>query len=130
MRGYDEAPVESPLELEELVRLRGELDWSDWKAHPRFKKERVIREAQRRWGVSGDEPPLDPRALLAGMHPANDNEAELDAAMRADGDFLAACDAARDAWIDALDAASAGQDVDGTDDHGRADEDAQGRRVN
>ena len=39
---YDEAPVESGLELSELVRLRAELSWADWKAHPRFNKDRVL----------------------------------------------------------------------------------------
>lgn len=48
---YDVRPVESAQELEELVRLRAGLSWSEWKAHPRFKRDRLLREGQRRFGV-------------------------------------------------------------------------------
>lgn len=46
---YAETPVQSAEELDELVRLRASLSWSRWKEHPRFKRDRVMREAQRRW---------------------------------------------------------------------------------
>lgn len=95
---YDERPVESALELEELARLRAELTWADWKAHPRFKKDRVIREAQRRMGVAAGDAPVVPAEA-----PANDvvdHEAEL----ARDADFATSCDERRDAWIEALDA--------------------------
>ncbi|MEZ4395059.1 MAG: hypothetical protein R3A48_28610 [Polyangiales bacterium] len=47
-----ETPVESAEELEELVRLRASLTWTRWKEHPRFKRDRVMRDAQRRWGAT------------------------------------------------------------------------------
>ena len=69
---YDERAVEGLQELEELVRLRAELTWADWKAHPRFKKDRVIREAQRRMGVPAGDAPIVPAAPPANDVPAND----------------------------------------------------------
>ncbi len=52
---HDERPIESQRELDELVRLRATLSYADWKAHPRHRTERVMRAAQRRWGVPSDE---------------------------------------------------------------------------
>ena len=49
MSDYAETPVASAEELDELVRLRASLSWSRWKEHPKFKRDRVMREAQRRW---------------------------------------------------------------------------------
>lgn len=101
---YDERPVESTQELEELVRLRAELTWADWKAHPRFKKDRVIREAQRRMGVPAGDAPVVPA-----LTPANDVEgcgvpADADAELARDADFATVCDERRDAWMESLDA--------------------------
>jgi len=100
---YDERPIEGALELEELVRLRAELTWADWKAHPRFKKDRVIREAQRRLGVANGDAPLVPAVM-----PSNDvsthDEVDHDAELSRDEAFVTACDERRDAWMDALDA--------------------------
>lgn len=106
---YDERPVESARELEELVRLRAELSWSAWKSHPRFKKDRLIREAQRRYGV------VQNAALWAAIGPAvpandvepaavNDDAEAIDAdrELALDPAFSAVCDASRDAWIEAL----------------------------
>lgn len=100
---YDQAPVETAMELDELVRLRAALTWADWKAHPRFKKDRVLREAQRRWGVGALEAPVIP-SLLAGFRAANDvdPDADPDAALAADPAFQSVCDARRDAWIEAV----------------------------
>lgn len=99
---YDVAPIESPLELEEIVRLRAELTWADWKTHPRFKKDRMIREAQRRWGVAAEEVPLLPLAF-GDVRAANDiGPVDSDAELAADPDFVTVCDARRDAWIAAL----------------------------
>ncbi len=98
---YDERPIEGAAELEELVRLRAELSWADWKAHPRFKKDRVIREAQRRLGVpSGDAP------VVPALTPANDvadEVADEEAALACDELFATLCDARRDAWMERLD---------------------------
>ncbi len=99
---YDERPVESLQELEELVRLRAELTWADWKAHPRFKKDRVIREAQRRMGVPAGDAPVTP-VTPANDVPANDGAADYEAELRRDEAFVGVCDARRDAWIDAID---------------------------
>lgn len=100
---YDERPVENAHELDELVRLRAELTWADWKAHPRFKKDRVIREAQRRLGVPSGEAPVVPA-----LTPANDvgeGEAVDEAAELARDDaYATVCDERRDAWVDALEA--------------------------
>lgn len=93
---YDELPVQTALELEELVRLRAQLRYDDWKSHPRFKKDRVIREAQRRYGVPANDAPLFPLFLA----PANDIDAEADLA--GDEDYAALCDARREAWISDL----------------------------
>lgn len=98
---YDERPVEGALELDELVRLRDELSWADWKAHPRFKKDRLIREAQRRYGSVGDAP------VVPAVPPANDvhdDPAASDEELASDPDFAAFCDMRRDAWIAALEA--------------------------
>jgi hypothetical protein len=91
---YDERPVETPAELEALVRLRGELTWTAWKAHPRFKKDRLLREAQRRFAA----------VVLPPTAPANDTHepADPDAELAADEAWSARCDADREAWIDAL----------------------------
>lgn len=102
---YDERPIESTLELEELVRLRAELTWGDWKAHPRFKKDRVIREAQRRMGVPAGDAPV---VLSPAVVPANDvarevTMADTDAELAQDGEFATLCDERRDAWMQALD---------------------------
>ena len=51
MSAHSETPVDSAQELDELTRLRVELSYADWKAHPRHRTERVMRDAQRRWGV-------------------------------------------------------------------------------
>lgn len=108
---YDVAPVESALELEELVRLRAELTWADWKSHPRFKKDRVIREAQRRWGVASGEAPLLPSVIARGVA-ANDTDVpeDVDAALGADPDFVTVCDARRDGWIEAMESDGANDD--------------------
>jgi hypothetical protein len=100
---YDVAPVESSLELEEIVRLRAELSWADWKTHPRFKKDRMIREAQRRWGVAGGDAPLLPPSIAAAVA-ANDTglPADIDAALAADPAFVTVCDARRDRWLEAM----------------------------
>lgn len=100
---YDERPVETARELEELVRLRAELSWSAWKSHPRFKKDKLIREAQRRYGV------VPHAAMWAALGvgigptvPANDVEPiDADAELANDPEFSAVCDASRDAWIEA-----------------------------
>lgn len=65
---HDEIPVGSAQELDELARLRAELSYADWKAHPRFKKERVLREAQRKWGVPERE-----TLFWSGLLPASDD---------------------------------------------------------
>lgn len=62
---HDESPVQSPKELDELLRLRAELSYADWKAHLRFKRERVMREGQRKWGVPAVE-----ALFWSGMLPA------------------------------------------------------------
>lgn len=110
---YDVAPLESPLELEEIVRLRAELTWADWKSHPRFKKDRVIREAQRRWGVATGEAPLLPPSIVAAVA-ANDTgvPADADAALAADPDFVTVCDARRDGWLAAVDSDATAEDDD------------------
>lgn len=67
MSARSETPVDSAQELDELVRLRVELSYADWKAHPRHRTERVMRDAQRRWGVP------DREALFwSGLLPAAD----------------------------------------------------------
>lgn len=110
---YDVAPIESPLELEEIVRLRAELTWADWKSHPRFKKDRMIREAQRRWGVASDDAPVIPPGIV-GVRAENDTApADADAALAADPDFVTVCDARRDGWIAAMESDGA---IEGDDD--------------
>lgn len=112
---YDLAPVESALELDELVRLRAALTWADWKAHARFKKDRVLREAQRRWGISAGEAPKIP-AVLAGQTAANDvdpNE-DPDRALDEDPAFQSVCDARRDAWIEAMESEAMDEEPAGT----------------
>lgn len=108
---YDVTPIESALELDEIVRLRGELTWADWKSHPRFKKDRMIREAQRRWGVATGEAPLLPAALALALA-ANDTDVptDVDAALAADPDFVTVCDARRDGWIEAMESDGANDD--------------------
>lgn len=101
---YDERPVEGALELAELVRLRAELSWADWKAHPRFKKDRVIREAQRRLGISHGDAPAVPAVTPANDVGADNDAADADAELARDEAFAAFCDARRDAWMDQLDA--------------------------
>jgi len=112
---YDETPVESVLELAELVRLRAELSWADWKAHPRFKKDRVLCDAQRRWGAGLDEAPW----AAPFVAPANDIPVEwapsplppeLEAELAADEVFSACCDASFALWMAALDADSSAND--------------------
>lgn len=100
---YDLAPVESALELEELVRLRAALTWADWKAHARFKKDRVLREAQRRWGVAPGEMPTIPEGLSSAVA-ANDVDPDADpeGALAEDPMFQSVCDARRDGWIEAM----------------------------
>jgi hypothetical protein len=97
---YDERPIEGVHELDELMQLRAELSWADWKAHPRFKKDRVIREAQRRLGTSrgGSAFPALPPAN--DVHAASDDDGTV---LAHDADFEAFCNARRDGWIDALD---------------------------
>ena len=96
---YDERGVESTQELDELVRLRSELSYADWKAHPRFKKERVLREAQRRWGVPAAE-----ALFWTGVLPANDvgPEEGAEAALARDMEFEAFCDERAEAFVAAL----------------------------
>jgi hypothetical protein len=95
---YDERGVESTQELDELVRLRAELSYADWKAHPRFKKERVLREAQRKWGVPAVE-----ALFWSGLLPANDvTPVEAEASLAGDMEFEAFCDERRDAFVAAL----------------------------
>ena len=65
---HDEIPVGSAQELDELARLRAGLSYADWKAHPRFKKERVLREAQRKWGVPERE-----TLFWSGLLPSGDD---------------------------------------------------------
>ena len=101
---YDERPVEGALELEELVRLRAELTWADWKAHPRFKKDRVIRKAQRRLGVAHGDAPLVPSVTPANDVNTHDDAVGHDAELSRDEAFIAACDERRDAWMEALEA--------------------------
>ncbi len=55
MSAHSEAPIASAQELDELTRLRMELSYADWQAHPRHRTERVMREAQRQWGVPDRE---------------------------------------------------------------------------
>ncbi|MDB4930876.1 MAG: hypothetical protein JWM10_3360 [Myxococcaceae bacterium] len=96
---YDERRVESSQELDELVRLRAELSYADWKAHPRFKKERVLREAQRKWGVPAVE-----ALFWSGLLPANDvlPDAANEASLAGDMEFEAFCDARTEAFVAAL----------------------------
>jgi hypothetical protein len=97
---YDERGVESSEELDELVRLRAELNYADWKAHARFKKERVLREAQRRWGVPAVE-----ALFWSGLLPANDvlpSDASAEASLASDMEFEAFCDARTEAFVAAL----------------------------
>lgn len=94
---YDESRVESAQELDELVRLRAELSYADWKAHPRFKKERVLREAQRKWGVPAVE-----ALFWSGLIPANDvvpADADAEASLAGDMEFEAFCNERRDAFV-------------------------------
>lgn len=95
---YDERRVESQHELDELVRLRAELSYADWKAHPRFKKERVLREAQRRWGVPAVE-----ALFWSELLPANDVlPADPEAALAGDMEFEAFCNERSEAFVAAL----------------------------
>ena len=97
---YDERRVESAQELDELVRLRAELSYADWKAHPRFKKERVLREAQRKWGVPAVE-----ALFWSGLLPANDvlpMDAAAEASLAGDMEFEAFCDERAEAFVAAL----------------------------
>lgn len=97
---YDERRVESSQELDELVRLRAELSYADWKAHPRFKKERVLREAQRKWGVPAVE-----ALFWSGLMAANDvlpEDADAEASLAGDMEFEAFCNERRDAFVAAL----------------------------
>jgi len=94
---YDESRVESAQELDELVRLRAELSYADWKAHPRFKKERVLREAQRKWGVPAVE-----ALFWSGLIPANDvlpADADAEASLAGDMEFEAFCNERREAFV-------------------------------
>lgn len=140
MRRYDEVPVTSAMELLELVQLRNTLDWGAWKAHPKFKRDRVICEAQRQWGASDA---MEWAGLsIDETSPANDNDrdTELAQALREDEDFLAKCDADRGAWIDALDEERSRDDrqcntIERGDESIEGEtmteaEDADGRRVN
>lgn len=97
---YDERRVESSQELDELVRLRAELSYADWKAHPRFKKERVLREAQRKWGVPAVE-----ALFWSGLLPANDvlpPEEDHEASLASDMEFEAFCNERTEAFVAAL----------------------------
>lgn len=44
---YADTPAATPKELSELEELRGRLSWAEWKAHPLFKKDRVMRESRK-----------------------------------------------------------------------------------
>ena len=101
---YDERRVETAQELDELVRLRAELSYADWKAHPRFKKDRVIREAQRRLGVGGGDAPAVPAVTPANDVGADNDAEDVEAELARDDAFAAFCNARRDAWMDELDA--------------------------
>jgi len=65
---HSETPVASAQELDELTRLRVELSYLDWKAHPRHRTERVLREAQRQWGVPERE-----ALFWSGLLPSGDH---------------------------------------------------------
>ncbi len=116
---YDERPVEDAMELHELIRLRTELCWADWKAHTRFKKDRLLCDAARRWGATGSD--SIPFGVFAGLRegaPSNDDQAALgdevlSAALAGDAVYAERCDAQRDAWIEAMEAQ--GPDCDETD---------------
>lgn len=44
---YADTPAETPQELSELEELRGRCSWAEWKAHPLFKKDRVMRMSRK-----------------------------------------------------------------------------------
>ena len=111
---YDERRVESSQELDELVRLRAELSYADWKAHPRFKKERVLREAQRKWGGPAVE-----ALFWSGLMAANDvlpEDADAEASLAGDMEFEAFCNERRDAFVAALETMEEPKDGAGEDD--------------
>jgi hypothetical protein len=111
---YDESRVESAQELDELVRLRAELSYADWKAHPRFKKERVLREAQRKWGVPAVE-----ALFWSGLIPANDvlsADADAEASLAGDMEFEAFCDERREAFVAELETMEEPTDAEGDED--------------
>ncbi|MBI5516602.1 MAG: hypothetical protein HY909_22650 [Deltaproteobacteria bacterium] len=103
---YDERPVETLAELEALVRLRAELSWTAWKAHPRFKKDRLLREAQRRFAALTAAPTA---VVLEPSAPANDTSVppnpnlDPEAELAADELYGEVCEARRQAWMDAMD---------------------------
>jgi hypothetical protein len=99
---YEELAVESAHELEELVRLRSDLSWADWKAHPRFKRDRLIREAQRQMGVPGDSVPVIPVTAPANDTSENPTDTTM-AELASDECFATMCDDRRDAWMAAMD---------------------------
>ena len=68
MSAHSETPIASAQELDELTRLRAELSYLDWKAHPRHRTERVLREAQRQWGVPERE-----ALFWSGLLPSGDD---------------------------------------------------------
>jgi len=111
---YDERRVESSQELDELVRLRAELSYADWKAHPRFKKERVLREAQRKWGVPAVE-----ALFWSGLMAANDvlpEDVDAEASLAGDMEFEAFCNERRDAFVAALETMEEPKDDAGEED--------------
>jgi hypothetical protein len=111
---YDESRVESAQELDELVRLRAELSYADWKAHPRFKKERVLREAQRKWGVPAVE-----ALFWSGLIPANDvlpAAAAAEASLAGDMEFEAFCDERREAFVAELETMEEPTEAEGDED--------------
>jgi hypothetical protein len=111
---YDESRVESAQELDELVRLRAELSYADWKAHPRFKKERVLREAQRKWGVPAVE-----ALFWSGLIPANDvlpADADAEASLAGDMEFEAFCDERREAFVAELETMEEPTEAEGDED--------------
>ena len=87
---HSERPVESAQELDELTRLRATLSYADWKAHSRHRTERVMREAQRRWGVPAEE-----RAFWTELLPASDEADSLD---KAGADIAGYMRAWKDGW--------------------------------
>lgn len=111
---YDESRVESAQELDELVRLRAELSYADWKAHPRFKKERVLREAQRKWGVPAVE-----ALFWSGLIPANDvlpADPDAEASLAGDMEFEAFCNERREAFVAELETMEEPTEAEGDED--------------